>query len=374
MYSLYAGRLLVFVIVVTFGYTARLLMTYTSYATHHVTSHVTLAVSSRCHVVVEPDVSMVTNNTVLVFVQSAPLNTQKRSVIRQTWANLSNYQLQDGARYDFTVIFTMGKDYIGKPNKWVDIEHEMTSYRDILLLDMRDEYNQLIHKGYYTMSWILDRLPHVKHVMKTDDDVIHNMYIWLDIVNTLDQMSASCYITCFVWIHSAVLRTHPQYSVSYQEYKHDHYPSFCSGMGYIMTTTAMAAILEASQFIPLFIRDDPYFTGMTAYAAGVPLITVPWSAFVVYGDNEMPASRIMSELVLAAHNMSMPNWLLLWESILMYHHHSDTQRQLVLTSVASSDRILPELQSFFQLSYHSKLKDMCSSSLPKPGATVIVPV
>jgi hypothetical protein len=302
------------------------------------------------------------------------MNTAKRAGIRDTWANIRHYgQLNDSA-YNFVVIFAIGKDYTGKPEKWVNIQYEIDVHRDILLLDMRDEYNQLILKGHHTMSWILERLPQVEHIIKTDDDVFLNMFIWLEIVRTLKHFSVSCYVACFVWIHPVCLRDHPQYAVSIQEYKYANYPSFCSGMGYLMTRTALAAILEASKYIPLFVRDDPYFTGMTAYAAHVPLIKVPEESFILWEGEVKDVSDLLSKPILAAHNLTMSQWFLLWEHITLSHNHGDKQNQLQLVSVVPRDRILPEIKTVFQLSYNSSAKDTCSSSMSQQEITFIVKV
>ena len=233
----------------------------------------------------EPNISMVTQHTIIVYIHSAPLHTHKRALIRETWGNRSFYYEQN--MFNFLVIFSIGKDYIGKPDKWNAIEEEMIRYNDILMLNMRDEYNLLTLKSLHTMTWIIEKLPQVQYVIKTDDDMLHNMFNWLDIVQTLDQSHPNtCSIVCFAWLHPPLRRYDPKTAVSVQEYKHENYPSFCSGMGYLMTRSAIAAILEASTYVPLFVRDDPYFTGMLAYIAHVQLVTVPRNSVVIYGEDD----------------------------------------------------------------------------------------
>ncbi|KAK2144555.1 hypothetical protein LSH36_748g02068, partial [Paralvinella palmiformis] len=278
------------------------------------------------HVLVEPNIAMVTENTLLVFVQSSPGNAQKRSIIRATWGN-SGYYAKYTNRTNVVVIFTLGQHYIGKSDSWDTVQQEMADNRDVLLLDIRDEYNMLSMKGLYTMKWIAARLPQLRYILKTDDDVLLNIPAWFRVIRGLDDNLVRCCIVCYVWINPATMRQHPKYSVSVQEYPHGNYPSFCSGLGYLMTRDALNGVLKASDHLPLFVRDDPYFTGMLAYIARVKLITVPGPSVIIYGSSEEVVNALQQPMF-AVHDAPLPVWMVFWEQMSMDYESGNERRSL----------------------------------------------
>ena len=270
----------------------------------------TLIPAPKDAVLATPDVSSVGNNTMLVFVQSDYSNTERRQLIRHTWGNPIYYGNHTDA-FIF-VIFAVGIKEEKQEDTENSLDLEMLDASDILLLNIVDLYDSLTLKGLLTMQWIHDNLPHVQYVVKTDDDMFLNTFAWKNAIESLRIRDMGCVIMGFVWTNPHVLRE-GKYAVSKDVYFPDMYPSFCSGAGYVLSRDSVAAILEASAYIPLLLRDDPYFTGILAQIMGVSLLTLPKTS-IRFEDN-FAVKHLVTHPVMAIHGLQPRQWYRIWNGL-----------------------------------------------------------
>eukprot|EP00095_Tigriopus_kingsejongensis_P009027 maker-scaffold458_size165745-snap-gene-0.17 protein:Tk09027 transcript:maker-scaffold458_size165745-snap-gene-0.17-mRNA-1 annotation:"udp- c:betagal beta- -n-acetylglucosaminyltransferase 5-like" len=104
----------------------------------------------------------------LAMIISAPGNTLKRNVIRQTYGSPMESSLTQGY---FFILGTSGNITIQN-----QVQEESWQYQDIIQGDFYDSYYNLSLKGTYGMEWTLRECSHVKWVLKIDDDMIVNPY------------------------------------------------------------------------------------------------------------------------------------------------------------------------------------------------------
>jgi hypothetical protein len=287
----------------------------------------TLIPVSKEAILASPDVSRVTNNSMVVFVQSDYSNTERRQLIRHTWGNHIYY----GNRTELFifVMFAVGI----KDEKQEDTEHsldlEMVDHNDILLLNIVDVYDSLTIKGLLTMEWIHHNLPHVDYIVKTDDDIFLNTFAWMNAIRSLRKHNTGCVIAGFVWTNPKVLRD-GKYAVSKNIYLPEMYPSFCSGAGYILSRDSVAAILEASAYIPLLLRDDPYYTGILARAMGVTLLTFPKTS--IRFEDYFTVNNLVTYPIMAIHGLQTRQWYRVWNGLRLRYrkglHHGVKLRSL----------------------------------------------
>ena len=211
------------------------------------------------------------NRTLLIYVYSHANNTRSRNRIRQTWGNPAYYDPTPKGRFDVRVLFVVGMPDISM--ELLDLVREHCAYKDILLFNFRDTYYNLTTKGLLAMSWIVKNLHAINYVFKTDDDILLNVYSWInEIVDSEETMNPSSRPSAFIrgYVIYGAPHRKGKWAVSKKEYSKKKYPAFCSGTGYLMTMQAMRRLVSASGRVPLFKLEDVYFTGIVAERCGVP--------------------------------------------------------------------------------------------------------
>ena len=273
----------------------------------------------------EPDITkLMHGQSVVIFVQSGHLNTRNRQLIRQTWAN-PHYYVNNERPF---VFFVSGQEtQCGCAH--VKVMEEISINKDILLLDIKDTYDNLTIKGILTMAWIERALNNsYKYVIKTDDDVMLNTFRWITVLNTQNFFNSPRFIVGYVWPKPIVKRT-GRYKVSPAEYPGQYYPAFCTGSGYAMSREAMAVILKKVPNVPFLKRDDPFITGLLAVEGKVPRYTFKRNTYVIYpGDFRGNVSWQETMLV---HGANESTWYKVWN---MYVSSSRFDVNVIQTSVS----------------------------------------
>ncbi|KAK2153888.1 hypothetical protein LSH36_282g03040 [Paralvinella palmiformis] len=264
---------------------------------------------------IEPsiDVNLIHENTLFVFVQSKDSNREKRKQIRETWANRKVYS--DYHDNPICVIFAVGLP----PNVFIsnktdpilrDVIEEADKTKDILLLNMMDIYDNLTIKGFLTMLWIASQRFRSNYILKTDDDVLLNTFAWFRIVKKIQTNDIQCVLVGCAWRDPPVYR-YGKYVVSPSEYRYAKFPSFMSGSGYLMTRVTMITILEAAFQLPFLTRDDPYFAGIIPRLTGIPLVSLPQSAYLL-NDAKVNSDKLLKRGILVVHNPDNNVWSSAW--------------------------------------------------------------
>ena len=200
----------------------------------------------------------------VVYVHTAPSHYKRRMVIRQTWGSAKYYLPETIVR----LVFIMGKTQ-EKPEVQQALAFESEQYGDIVQEDFEDTYKNLTYKGVAGLKWVFNYCSHSRFVLKTDDDIFVNMFTLLRHLHSLDKFGTSNtnLLMCLVWTRMKVMRT-GKWKVDESEFKDTHYPTYCSGSAFTMSTDVAIAMYKISYQVPFFWVDDFYITGLLPLKLG----------------------------------------------------------------------------------------------------------
>ncbi|XP_052765044.1 beta-1,3-galactosyltransferase 1-like [Mya arenaria] len=211
-----------------------------------------------------------------IFVFTEHSNTDKRNAIRKTWLSLSNNNTSE-VRY----AFLLGETEETHLRDAVLKENEI--YHDIIKENFKDSYRNLTYKTILGLKWVTEKCASVKFVMKTDDDVfvnIQSLMLMLNSSKILNQMHA-IFGACQL-IAGPNRDSHSKWYASVFSYPESLYPGFCSGTGYLMSSSVATALYKISPNIPFFHLEDVYIA-LCMKSLGYRLI--PTTGFMAYKSN-----------------------------------------------------------------------------------------
>ncbi|XP_045211243.2 beta-1,3-galactosyltransferase 1-like [Mercenaria mercenaria] len=201
--------------------------------------------------------SSVSNLTILVMILSAPNNFQKRIAIRETWANGSLYSSYGTIK----VIFLLG--IIDNSIDQDNIEKEFKLFGDIVQGSFVDSYYNLSHKSVMGYKWATERCRNAKYVIKTDDDIVINMFrIFKSDIHMLSVNQN--HVHCLRLTRSIVFREkRSKWFVESNQFKgRTFYPPYCSGQYVLMLNVIVPYLYESASQTPLFWIDDVFIYGL----------------------------------------------------------------------------------------------------------------
>ena len=130
-------------------------------------------------------------NYILIIVQSAVNATERRKLIRKTWAAKQK-------KLPIKVIFIVGI------NSQVDqnlLEEESREFQDLLQENFIDSYNNLTLKSMFMLKYVKNfkKEENVKYVMKVDDDSYINLMRLMDYITIMEKR---CHTKCILGKHA----------------------------------------------------------------------------------------------------------------------------------------------------------------------------
>lgn len=180
-------------------------------------------------------------------------------------------------------------------------------------------------KGLATIQWIRQMIPNVKYVFKTDDDVIMNIPGWIKEVQELEKTKCHMCMACF-FHQNALVKRSGKWAITEKEYHDKHYPTYCAGPGYLLTSDTMDVIRKNSLQIPLFRMEDVYLlTGILVQNSGVKFRKFNQSSYWLYKNvNKKPLTSSTDFLLIMADVFSFSKWEEFWQDWFtkneQYHH------------------------------------------------------
>ena len=198
----------------------------------------------------------------LVYVHTAPKNFKRRMAIRETWAKQSMFR-------DIRTVFIMGIDANVKIMEQIKLENGI--YKDIVQENFEDSYKNLTYKGIAALKWITNYCNNAKFILKTDDDIITDVFLLFKHVNSLNEhnMIKPRTILCHVWSRMKVMREKKnKWYVSKEEYRHEWFGKYCSGSAFIFTSDLVGEMFRISFHVRFVWVDDYYISGLLARAVG----------------------------------------------------------------------------------------------------------
>jgi hypothetical protein len=134
-----------------------------------------------------------------VYVHSDPVNYQRRTVIRETWATQTLFS-------HLRLVFMLGKVNDDRRMRAVAYEYEL--YDDIVQEDFLDSYKNLTYKGVMALKWISIYCSKTKYILKVDDDIVVNTFTLMNHLKYLDKhvTKREQTIFCLLWQAMDVIR------------------------------------------------------------------------------------------------------------------------------------------------------------------------
>lgn len=215
--------------------------------------------------IINPSFLCASRNFVIVYIHTAPNNFKRRMAIRQTWGEktlLKNYEIR--------LVFVMGVVDSIRIMDMVKLESDR--YNDIMQSDFKDSYRNLSFKAMVALRWIAAYCTNITYILKTDDDILVNIYLLAKQLNDLHQhnFGRQDFIMCNVWTGMRAIRDRrSKWFVPRREFPRDTYPSYCSGSAFVMSPDLAVRLLKKSLSIPFFWIDDVYVTGVLVKAIGL---------------------------------------------------------------------------------------------------------
>nr|DBA20542.1 TPA: hypothetical protein GDO54_017307 [Pyxicephalus adspersus] len=200
----------------------------------------------------------------LLAIKSSPENYNRRSVIRQTWGDQSNY-----ANAYVKRIFLLGMSKNQKENLHLRqlLRIESKLYSDILQWDLHDTFFNLTLKQVLFYHWLKEYCPEAHFIFNGDDDVFVNTF---NVITYLRELRADSHLFVGLLIANVgpIRNPNSKYYVPLQVTRSSSYPKYCGGGGILMSRLTAHAIYNKSLEIPLFPIDDVYL-GMCLEKAGL---------------------------------------------------------------------------------------------------------
>ena len=201
---------------------------------------------------------------IIIYLHSRPSNTRKRKVIRDTWANVTNFKNIIVER-----IFVIGK--IAEVNAMGDVEDEMALQKDIIIGDFDDTFRNLSLKGLTLLDFVNKKCHGAKYILKADDDIFINTFMIVEkFIGTIWTKTKT--VMCQVKEDNAADTTNKNgrwyIPAELLPGSSDKLPTFCSGYTVLFTADLVPLMLNKSLTSPLVPVDDAYVFGFLL--SGIP--------------------------------------------------------------------------------------------------------
>lgn len=223
--------------------------------------------------VTQPTLS--SNNTrifLLILITSGvgKLYSERRNSVRKTWGNKS---IKSGWR-NWELAFVIGKALGAQQSE--EIRQEAAVFKDILVLNMTDSYNNLVIKIMSELLWTWIYVD-PRFILKADDDVyvhIPRLLSWLD--NYANNNFAGDKLYGGFVIGDGEVKREERWKnrVARDCLAKDYYPPYCTGAFYVLSTDVLPSIFEAVEKKPAFPVEDAYM-GILAQEIGLQPVDIP---------------------------------------------------------------------------------------------------
>ncbi|XP_070547541.1 uncharacterized protein [Ptychodera flava] len=196
----------------------------------------------------------------LLITPSSATKQKEREVIRNTRGKRSEFL---GKK--IVQIFLIGRTTSSSTDR--QIMNENNRYKDIVVVDIMDNYKNLTLKTVMLLKWATFYCPNARYVMKVDDDVFINLH---NLVSILVAAPRSRHVVAYVHKDSKPLRD-PKYKkwyVTYDEWPYDTYPPYPNGPGYVMSYDVARDVFLSAHRMKFFRFEDVY-VGINLQSIGV---------------------------------------------------------------------------------------------------------
>ncbi|XP_046573948.1 beta-1,3-galactosyltransferase 5-like [Haliotis rubra] len=193
---------------------------------------------------------------IITFIHSATKNYERRMLVRNTWGTFTVIR-----GFTLSHVFMVARAYDKNVQKKIDEENE--TYGDIVQGQFIDSYRNLTYKHVMGIHWVLSNCPSAKLIVKADDDVLINVFNLVEYISKTDFRQHFLY--CELYYDGLTRREKlSKWYVKRRDYPFDNYPTYCSGMAYLMSPDVARELYKASENTRFYWVDDVYVTGILA--------------------------------------------------------------------------------------------------------------
>ena len=185
----------------------------------------------------------------------------RRNSVRNTWGNEANHP---GAK-DWKLVFLLGR------TQAIEIQQESSAFNDILVLNMTDNYNNLVVKVFSGLLWSLIHV-NARFILKADDDVyvrIPYLISWLENYGS-DKFYGGHIIPEGARVNRSVTWKNQVLKDCLAE---DYYPAYCSGPFYVVSSSILPLVFQSVQNWTAFPAEDAYL-GILARENGIKPVSI----------------------------------------------------------------------------------------------------
>lgn len=149
---------------------------------------------------------------------------------------------------------------------------ESRRFDDVLLGDFLDTYRNLTRKHLMGLRWAVRSCERVRYIMKTDDDIVVDVYSVLEKLRSGVADCEDCVVGYLLRNMAPVREPANKWYVSETEYAGNIYPDFVSGWLYVTQPRLASRLLDrVERSHEHFWIDDVFVTGMLRRAANAEI-------------------------------------------------------------------------------------------------------
>ena len=220
------------------------------------------------------------NVFLLIVVFSAPVNFERRTVIRKTYATDPSVKLR------WKTVFLLGQAANNRTlNEYLEAEEEM--YRDLIRGTQKDTYDNLTRKTQIGLEWAA-KYCDFHFLLKADDDVFINPYKLVDYLRKFNTPQTKLYMgRCK---HASNAKRKGKIGVTRKEYNKSTYPDFCTGPAYVLSSDLVCRLVELFEVIKFFKLEDVYIGMLVEKIGGVKTVEHPGFRTMEYSCHHYPGA------------------------------------------------------------------------------------
>lgn len=195
----------------------------------------------------------------VILVHSKPSRFERRIASRDTWAHFDPR---------IKTYFLMGM--VESPVVQRRIIEEEAKFGDIIQGNFMDSYYNMTYKHVMALKWFSANCPHVKFLLKLDDDVFPNIPAINHYLVSNPQNHG--------YIHGSkgnqtIIREGKR-RVKFEEFNGDQYPEYVDGSAVLYPNTFVLAAIKKIFTMPFFWMDDVYVSGLIRQKLNVKIISI----------------------------------------------------------------------------------------------------
>lgn len=182
----------------------------------------------------------------------------KRQILRKTWVT-------EVKRNNISVYFVIGMN--GTQSVDQRLKEEAEEYKDIVQFSFIDNYYNITLKAISILRWIDRKCPKTKYILKTDDDVLVNINL---LVDKLDSFETGFSGQLLRYVGPQRVET-DKWFIPPKYYPQTYFPNYMNGPAYVMAGPIVKQLVKTidNYFGYVLDIDDLFISGIIAEKSGV---------------------------------------------------------------------------------------------------------